>query len=102
MARLEFVDLQDFPSHRGKWSCRTPLEREYEYYLSIREELAEEHDGKFVAIWGQKILGIYENYMEAASDVYAEHERGTVLMQEIRKDVNSLVVTFHSPGVPIL
>lgn len=79
-----------------------PLEREYEYYLSIREELAEEHDGKFVAIKGQEVLGIYANYIEAASDVYAKHERGTVLMQEIRKDVDSLVVTFHSPGVPVL
>ena len=78
------------------------LEREYDFYLSIREELAMEHDGKFVAIRNQEVLGVYENYMEAAKAVYVEHERGTVLMQEIRKDVDSLVVTFHSPRVSIL
>ncbi len=64
-----------------------PLEREYEYYEEIREELAKEHDGKLVAIKGGEVLGIFDDYRAAANAVYLEHERGTVLMQELGRDL---------------
>ena len=76
-----------------------PLEREYEHYLEIREELAEKHDGKFVAIKGQKVLGVFDDYLHAANTVYIKHEKGTVLMQEIRADLESLTITISTPGV---
>ena len=63
-----------------------PLENEYEYYKEIRGELAREHDGKLVAIKGRQVLGIFENYRQAADAVYVEHEYGTVLMQELGRD----------------
>ena len=40
-----------------------PLEKDFEYFLEIQEELAREHDGKFVAIKGQKVLGIYRRLL---------------------------------------
>lgn len=70
-----------------------PLEKEYEYYLTIREELAREHDGKLVAIKGRDVLGIFADYRAAANAVYVEHERGTVLMQELGRDYE-IVPTF--------
>ena len=76
-----------------------PLEKEYEFYLKIREELAQKDDGRFVAIKGEEVLGIYDDYLQAANTVYVEHERGTVLMQQISKDANTLVVTLHTPGI---
>ncbi len=63
-----------------------PLEEEYDYYLDIREELAREHNGKYVAIKGKEVLGIFDNYRQAADAVYVEHEYGTVLMQELGRD----------------
>ncbi len=63
-----------------------PLETDFEYFLEIQPELAEEHHGSFVAIKNKQVLGIYDNYLEAARAVYAKHERGTVLMQAICKD----------------
>ena len=77
----------------------TPLKKEYEYYLEIREELAKKNDGKFVAIKGQEVLGIFDDYLQAANTVYIAHEKGTVLMQEISKDPDSLTVTISTPGV---
>ncbi len=76
----------------------TPLKKEYEYYLKIREDLAEKNDGKFVAIKGQEVLGVFDNYLQAANTVYIAHEKGTVLMQEISKDPDSLIVTISTPG----
>lgn len=63
-----------------------PLEKEYEHYLIIRDDLARDYDGSYVAIKGQKVLGIFDDYGQAANAVYVEHEYGTVLMQQIGRD----------------
>lgn len=65
---------------------KKPLEKEYEYYLEIREELAKENDGKLVAIKGREVLGIVDNFRQAANAVFVDHDRGTVLMQELGRD----------------
>ena len=77
----------------------TPLEREYEHYLKIREELAENNDGKFVAIKDEEVLGVFDNYLQAANTVYVAHEKGTVLMQEITRDPESLNIIISTPEV---
>ncbi len=76
-----------------------PLKKEYEHYLEIREELAKTNDGKFVAIKGQEVLGVFDDYLQAANTVYIAHEKGTVLMQEISKDPDSLNVVISTPSV---
>ena len=63
-----------------------PLEKEYEYYKEIRGGLAQEHPGKLVAIKGRQVLGIFDDYRQAAEAVYVEHEYGSVLMQELGRD----------------
>ena len=79
----------------------TPFKKEYEHYLKIREELAKNNDGKFVAIKDGEVLGIFDDYLQAANTVYVAHEKGTVLMQEISKDPDSLNVTISTPGVAV-
>jgi len=76
-----------------------PSLKDYEYFLDIWAELAREHGGKFVAIKGRQVLGIYADYMEAARAVYAEHERGTVLMQKIGSGPGSTDVHIYTPGI---
>ena len=76
-----------------------PFKREYQHYLKIREDLAETNDGKFVAIKGQEVLGVFDDYLQAANTVYVAHEKGTVLMQEISKDPESLNVIISTPGI---
>ena len=76
-----------------------PLEKEYEYYLEIREKLARDNDGKFVAIKGQDVLGIFDDYRQAANAVYIEHEYGTVLMQPISKDPDANTIIVYTPFV---
>ena len=76
-----------------------PLKKEYEHYVEIREELAKTNDGKFVAIKGEEVLGVFDDYLQAANTVYIAHEKGTVLMQEISKDPDSLNVVISTPSV---
>ena len=65
---------------------KKPLELENKYYLEVRDELAKEHNGKLVAIKGREVLGIFNDYRQAANAIYADHDRGTVLMQELGRD----------------
>lgn len=76
-----------------------PSLKDYEYFREIWPELARGHSGKFVAIKGRKVLGIYADYSEAANEVYVEHERGTVLMQEIGAGPGSTDVYIYTPGI---
>lgn len=75
---------------------KKPSLKDYEYFLEIQAELAQEHDGKFVAIKDKKVLGIFEDYLEAANAVYVEHERGTVLMQTISSDPDANIIYLPS------
>ena len=78
-----------------------PLEKEYAYFLKIEAVLAREHDGKFVAIKNQQVLGIYEDYRQAANAVYAEHEYGTVLMQPINRDLSAKAIVLPARAVVV-
>lgn len=71
---------------------KKPLMKEYRYFLSIEQELAREHDGKLIAIKGKEVLGIFDDYRQAANALYAEHEYGTVLIQTINSDPNANIV----------
>ena len=76
-----------------------PSLKDYEYFLEIQADLAEEHDGRFVAIKGKKVLGIFDDYRQAADTVYVEHEYGTVLMQPISNDPDANTIVISTPYV---
>ena len=76
---------------------KKPLMKEYRYFLSIEDELAREHDGKLVAIKGRKVLGIFEDYRQATNALYADHEYGTVLMQELGRDYEYFTGFYSAP-----
>lgn len=76
----------------------TPLSEEFEYYKSIREDLAKDHGGRYVAIKGTEILGFYRDYMEAARALYPEHSQGSVFIQEIKSGKDAVGI-IHTPGL---
>ena len=69
-----------------------PLEREFEFYRRNRDVLAEKHDGKFITIKGEKVMGVFDSHREAFDSVYPEHKRGTVCIQPVRKKEREYVV----------
>ena len=80
----------------------TPLREEYKHYQSIREDLAKEHTGKYLAIKGAEILGFYGDYMEAARALYPAHKQGSVFIQEIKSGRDAHLGTIHTPGLVAL
>jgi len=79
-----------------------PLREEYEHYQNIRDDLAKEHAGKYVAIKGTEILGFYSDYMAAAGALYPEHKQGSVFIQEIKSGKDAHVGSIHTPGLVAL
>lgn len=75
-----------------------PLWDEYQYFLEIEPELDEAHHGKYVAIKDKTVLGIFADYAEAASVIYQQHQRGTVLMQEIGREPAYFTGIFPAVG----
>ena len=76
------------------------LKDEFLYYLSHWHELCEKHDGKFIVIKDQNVIGVYDDEMEAIEKTALDHELGTFLVQELR-DPDELKRTFHSRVVLI-
>ena len=72
------------------------LESEFAYYLEHQAELAKKHEGKFVVIKGQKVIGVYDDEIEAMTKTAEEHELGTFLVQKCSADRDSVVLTYHS------
>lgn len=75
------------------------FQQEMEHYLKIQQDLALDNDGKYVAIKGEEVLGIFDDYKQAANTVYIAHEQGTVLMKKISKDPNSHIIISNSPRI---
>ena len=75
------------------------LKTEYRQFRAYVQKSGKKNAGKVIAIKGDEILGLFDSYGKAAESVYAEHEPGTVLIQEVKESLDALTVTIHTPGV---
>jgi hypothetical protein len=73
-----------------------PLEREFEYYLKHQDELVKQYNGKFVVIKDDKVLGAYDDEVQAVKQTSQHHEMGTFLVQKCEPGTESYTQVFHS------
>jgi hypothetical protein len=71
-----------------------PLEKEFRYYLAHRDEIIREHQGQFVVIKDEKIIGVYPSEIEAIKTTTKKYPLGTFLVQ--KAEVGSETQVFHS------
>lgn len=72
------------------------LDTEFQYYLEHQMELAKKHEGKYIVIKDQRVLGAYDDEIEAVKATSQNHEMGTFLVQLCSADPKSTVQTYHS------
>jgi len=72
------------------------LKKEFQYYLEHQDELVEKYNGQFVVIKNNKVIGSYDNEMDAVRQTVKEHELGTFLIQKCEPGSDSYTQTFHS------
>jgi hypothetical protein len=79
----------------------SPLQKEFEYYLAHKAELVAAHNGKVVVIKDCKVLGAYDDEMQAIAETRKTHELGTFLVQKVEPGDAATSQTFHSRVVAI-
>lgn len=72
------------------------LDKELDYYIKNQEELVKNYNGKFIAIKGLKVLGVYNSEVEAIEETAKTEVLGTFLIQEVRAGVESYTKIYHS------
>ncbi len=59
----------------------------FEYYLAHQDDMIKLYDGKFVAIKGTKVLGVYDSQGDALRRTSKGHRPGTFIIQKATKTI---------------
>ena len=59
------------------------LEREVAAYENMRDILEREHQSKWVVIYGEEIVGSYDDFQDAAADATRRFGRGPYLIRQV-------------------
>jgi hypothetical protein len=73
-----------------------PLEKEFKYYVEHQEELVKKYEGKFVVIKNDKVLGVYDDEIDAIEKTCQKEDLGTFLVKKCEPGKESYTFTFHS------
>jgi hypothetical protein len=76
------------------------LEKEFKYFQDHRNELAREHEGKFVVIKDESVIAFYDSELQAYTETKKSHEPGTFLIQKCLPGENPDVQIFHRVYLP--
>ena len=72
------------------------LSKEFEFYLANQDKMVEKYDGKVIAIKSGKVLGVYEDDLEAVTKTRENHELGTFLVQRVSEGEKDYTSTYRS------
>ena len=69
---------------------------EFKFYLMKQDEFVKDHDGEWVVIKGNEVLGFYDDQLQAIKETQKTHQLGTFMVQHITKGEDEYTRTFHS------
>ena len=72
------------------------LEKEYQYFLKHKDALIKAHEGKFIVIIGNEVVGSYSSREEALKEASSKHEIGTFLIQKVSRGEDDVIQRFSS------
>ncbi len=72
------------------------LAKEFQYYLDHQRELADQYNGRVLAIKGQAVIGVFDSELEAINETSRSHEMGTFLVQKCSPPGEGTRQTYHS------
>lgn len=74
----------------------SPLSQEFEFYLAHQDEIVAAHNGKFVVIKDQKVIGAFDDELTAVTETQKKHALGTFLVQKVEPGDEAYSQSFHS------
>ena len=72
------------------------LEKEFEYYVEHQDELVKKFNGKVLVIKDLKVIGVFENEIEAINATSVNNKIGTFLVHRCEPGEQNYTMTFHS------
>lgn len=72
------------------------LDQELKYFIKNQKKFLEKYRGKFLVIKYNKILGVYDNELEAYTITKKTEEAGTFLIQHCVPGKEAYTHSFHS------
>ena len=72
------------------------LQKEFNYYIKNREEFVKNHEGKFLVIKDEQVLGVYGTRSEAIQETMETHNLGTFMVHFVRSGDDDIKRTFRS------
>lgn len=72
------------------------LEKEFKYYLEHQNELVKKYSGKFIVIKDCKVIGAFDDELQAINETMKKHELGAFLVQKCEPGSESYTRTYHS------
>ena len=75
------------------------LKEEFEHYIAHQDEYVEQYDGKVIVLKDGKVLGVYDDDLDAVSETKKLHELGTFLVQRVSKGDAAYSQQYHSRAV---
>lgn len=73
-----------------------PLEKEFRFYKEHQDELVQKYNGKFLAIVGDEVVGVYDSELAAYTEAKKKYRVGTFLIQHCLPGKESYTETYHS------
>ncbi len=72
------------------------LTREFQYYLEHQEELVGLHEGKYIVIRNEAVIGVFDSELAAIQETAKKHAMGSFLVQRCELGQESYTQVFHS------
>ena len=62
------------------------MQKAFDFYLANHDAMVEKYNGKVIAIRGEEVLRVYDQYLEADMDTQHRGESGLVHLQRVSRD----------------
>ena len=72
------------------------LEVEYQYYKSREADFVRDHEGKYLGIVGQNVVGVFDTELEAYANLKKTYGLGKFLLQQAIPVQQDRIQRYHS------
>lgn len=61
------------------------FDNEFRFYLERQDEFVKDHNGEWVVIKGNKVLGFYDDQLQAIQETQKDHKLGTFMVSTLHR-----------------
>jgi hypothetical protein len=72
------------------------FEQEYQYYKSHEADLVRQHEGKYIGIVGEQVVGVFESELEAYMTLKKKYGLGKFMLQQAVPVATDRIQRYHS------